>query len=78
MRLHARNIAFQAGALKKNIDVVAEQMIKERKIRVDRAKEILAELSESKINRHLLFVLLVLHIVNVRSLSCPPLLGVEQ
>jgi hydroxymethylglutaryl-CoA reductase len=48
MRLHARNIAFQAGALKKNIDVVAEQMIKERKIRVDRAKEILAELSESK------------------------------
>jgi len=48
MRLHARNIAFQAGALKKNIDVVAEQMIKERKIRVDRAKEILAELSDSK------------------------------
>jgi len=48
MRLHARNIAVQAGALKTNIDIVAEQMTKERKIRVDRAKEILAELNDRK------------------------------
>ncbi len=48
MRLHARNIAIQAGATNKTIDLVAEQMVKERKIRVDRAKKILAELSGHK------------------------------
>ncbi len=41
MRLHARNIAVQAGATGKLVDVVAEQMISEKKIRVDRAKELL-------------------------------------
>jgi hydroxymethylglutaryl-CoA reductase len=48
MSLHARNIAIQAGATGKSIDLVAEQMSKERKVRVDRAKEILAELSKNK------------------------------
>ena len=44
MRLHAKNIAIMAGATGDEIDRVAEVMIKERKIRMDRAKEILDEL----------------------------------
>ncbi len=44
MRLHARNIAIAAGATGELIDKVAEQMVKEGKIRLDRAREILAEL----------------------------------
>jgi hydroxymethylglutaryl-CoA reductase len=45
MSLHARNIAAAAGATGKLIDLVAERMVKERKVRVDRAKELIAELS---------------------------------
>ena len=45
MSLHARNIAVAAGATGKLINMVAEQMIKERKIRMDRAKELIKELS---------------------------------
>jgi hydroxymethylglutaryl-CoA reductase len=45
MSLHARNIAVTAGATGKLIDLVAEQMVKERKVRMDRAKEILCDLS---------------------------------
>jgi hydroxymethylglutaryl-CoA reductase len=44
MSLHARNIAVAAGASGDLINVVAERMVKERKIRMDRAKELLAEL----------------------------------
>jgi len=44
MSLHARNIAVTAGAFPDQIDVVAERMVKERKVRVDRAKEILEEM----------------------------------
>ncbi|MBU4190324.1 MAG: hydroxymethylglutaryl-CoA reductase, degradative [Candidatus Thermoplasmatota archaeon] len=43
MGLHARNIAIMAGAKDERIDRIAEQMIKEKKIRIDRAKEILKE-----------------------------------
>lgn len=43
MRLHARNIAIAAGAADELIDTVSEQMVKEGKIRVDRAKEILEQ-----------------------------------
>jgi hydroxymethylglutaryl-CoA reductase len=46
MSLHARNIAVAAGATGKLVDLVAERMIKERKIRMDRAKELIAELSK--------------------------------
>lgn len=46
MSLHARNIAISAGAAGDLIDKVAEQMVAERKIRVDRAKEILEKLSK--------------------------------
>jgi hydroxymethylglutaryl-CoA reductase len=45
MSLHARNIAVAAGATGDMINAIAERMVKERKIRMDRAKEILAELS---------------------------------
>jgi hydroxymethylglutaryl-CoA reductase len=44
MSLHARNIAIAAGANEKIADIVAEKMVKERKIRMDRAKEIIKEL----------------------------------
>ncbi len=44
MKLHARNIAAMAGAKGELIDKVAAQLVKEHKIRVDRAKEILQEL----------------------------------
>jgi hydroxymethylglutaryl-CoA reductase len=48
MSLHARNIAVAAGATGELINVVAERMVKERKIRMDRAKELVAELSADK------------------------------
>jgi len=44
MKLHARNIAVMAGAQGEFIDQVAERLTRERKVRVDRAKEILEEL----------------------------------
>ena len=47
MRLHARNIAATAGADGELVDVIAAQMIEERKIRVDRAKEILEKWRKS-------------------------------
>jgi hydroxymethylglutaryl-CoA reductase len=40
MQLHARNIAIAAGAEGDLVDVVTEQMVKERRIRIDRAKEL--------------------------------------
>lgn len=43
MSLHARNIAIMAGATGELIDIIAEQMVEERKIRMDRAKELLEE-----------------------------------
>jgi hydroxymethylglutaryl-CoA reductase len=49
MSLHARNIAVAAGATGELIDQVAERMVKERKIRMDRAKELINELSTTKI-----------------------------
>ncbi len=45
MGLHARNVAIAAGATGDLVDKVAEAMVKERKVRADRAKELLAELS---------------------------------
>ena len=48
MSLHARNIAVTAGAKDEMVDKVAEQMVKERKVRVDRAKEIIEELAKKQ------------------------------
>ncbi len=44
MRLHSRNVAISAGASGKLVDLVAQRMVAERKIRMDRAKEIIEEL----------------------------------
>ena len=41
MALHARNIAVMAGAKGADIDRIAEQLVRERKVRLDRAKELL-------------------------------------
>jgi hydroxymethylglutaryl-CoA reductase len=47
MSLHAKNIAVMAGAVGDEIDIVAERMVKEKTIRVDRAKQILEELRKT-------------------------------
>jgi hydroxymethylglutaryl-CoA reductase len=44
MRLHARNIAASAGVPPELVDEVADRMVEERAIRMDRAQEILTEL----------------------------------
>lgn len=46
MALHARQVAAAAGAPSKVVDRVAERMIQEGRIRVERAKEILEEWNE--------------------------------
>lgn len=48
MKLHARNVAVNAGATGKMVDIVADRMIAEKKIRADRAKELVEELSRAK------------------------------
>ena len=49
MSLHARNVAITAGASGKLIDLVVERMVEERKVRMDRAKELLEEYKKEKI-----------------------------
>jgi hydroxymethylglutaryl-CoA reductase len=44
MSLHAKNIAVMAGAHGEEIEKIANQMIKEGKIKLDRAEEILKEI----------------------------------
>ncbi len=48
MSLHARNIAASMGAVGDEVDRVAEILVRERKVRMDRAKEVLAELRGKK------------------------------
>ena len=48
MSLHARNIASMAGAQGDMIDLVASKMVADHRVRLDRAREILVELSSSK------------------------------
>ncbi|MEM2803269.1 MAG: hydroxymethylglutaryl-CoA reductase, degradative [Nitrososphaerota archaeon] len=48
MSLHAKNIAVMAGAVGDEIDIVAEKMVSEKTIRVDRARQILEELRNKK------------------------------
>ncbi len=43
MSLHARNIAVAAGATGELIDFVAEKMVEERKVRMDKAKELIEQ-----------------------------------
>ncbi len=46
MSLHARNIAITAGASGELIDLIVERMVEERRVRLDRAKELLREHKE--------------------------------
>ena len=46
MKLHAMNVAVNAGATGDLVEQVARRMIEERKIRADRAAELVAELSK--------------------------------
>jgi hydroxymethylglutaryl-CoA reductase len=48
MSLHARNIAATVGATGDEVDRVVEILVKERKVRMDRAKEVLTELRARK------------------------------
>lgn len=48
MKLHARNIAIMAGATGDLIDLVAQRMVEERKIKMDRALELIREFKEGK------------------------------
>lgn len=48
MSLHARNLAIMAGAKGKEIEAVVEKIVKEGKVRLDRAREIVEELKEKK------------------------------
>jgi len=41
MSLHAKNIAVMAGAIGDEIDLVAEEMVREKTVRLDKAQEIL-------------------------------------
>jgi hydroxymethylglutaryl-CoA reductase len=43
MSLHARNVAIAAGATGDLVDLIVEKMVEERKIRLDRAKELIDE-----------------------------------
>jgi len=48
MKLHARSMAMSAGAKGKLVDVVAEEMVRQRKVRFDVAKELVKKLSEGE------------------------------
>ncbi|HUH99849.1 MAG TPA: hydroxymethylglutaryl-CoA reductase, degradative [Nitrososphaerales archaeon] len=48
MKLHARNLASSAGATGALVETVASRMVEEKKIRFDRAKELVAELSKTR------------------------------
>ncbi|NQD68879.1 3-hydroxy-3-methylglutaryl-CoA reductase, partial [Bacillus haikouensis] len=40
MKLHAKNVAIMAGAGDELVDLIADQLVKEGNVRVDRAKEL--------------------------------------
>ena len=44
MRLHARNLAAAAGATNEQIDEIVQKMTQEKKISLDRAKELLDQI----------------------------------
>jgi hydroxymethylglutaryl-CoA reductase len=46
MSLHARNVAIMAGASGDLIELIVERMVEERKVRLDRAKELIKQYKE--------------------------------
>ncbi|RUM33964.1 MAG: hydroxymethylglutaryl-CoA reductase, degradative [Archaeoglobus sp.] len=49
MELHARNLAITAGATAEEVDKIVEIMVRERKIKMDYAKELLEKLRAGKL-----------------------------
>ena len=49
MSLHARNVAIMAGATGDLIVLIVERMVEERKVRLDRAKELIEEYKKRKL-----------------------------
>lgn len=45
MKLHSRNIAYMAGARGNMVDIVSERLVKEDKVKLSRAKELLVKFS---------------------------------
>ncbi len=52
MALHARQIAIAAGAAAEQVERLADQLVREKAIRIDRAEEILKEWEKGKPQRH--------------------------
>jgi hydroxymethylglutaryl-CoA reductase len=52
MRLHARQIALAAGASAAQVQAIADQLVAERAIRVERARELLTEQNGHKAPAH--------------------------
>jgi hydroxymethylglutaryl-CoA reductase len=50
MSLHARNIAISAGARGDEVERIVEILVRERKVRVDRAREILEEMRRGELD----------------------------
>jgi hydroxymethylglutaryl-CoA reductase len=48
MSLHARNVAMSAGATGDLVDLIVERMVTERKVRLDRAEELIKEYRAKK------------------------------
>ena len=48
MKLHARSMAMSAGAKGKLVDVVAEEMVRQRKVRFDVAKDLVRKFSDGE------------------------------
>jgi hydroxymethylglutaryl-CoA reductase len=46
MTLHARQVAIAAGATADQVQVISARLVAERTIRLDRAREILAEMAK--------------------------------
>lgn len=47
MALHARNVAATAGARGDLVDIIAEKLVKEKNVKVERAKELLEEIQNN-------------------------------
>ena len=46
MALHARNVAATAGARGEQVDIIAEKLVKEKNVKVERAKELIDEMGK--------------------------------
>jgi hydroxymethylglutaryl-CoA reductase len=50
MRLHARNIAITAGATDEQINIVANRLVQEKNVTVNKAEEIIKLINKNGIN----------------------------